>query len=83
MSLPMMLCTGRLQLQMLLRQLCELLPTDNKMHGSGDMLYSNGAIYRGSWVNGKKHGDGHYTYSNGNTFVSSGILFAGPASQSA
>lgn len=31
-------------------------------HGRGKLVYSNGDIYEGVWLNNKKHGRGKYTY---------------------
>ena len=34
----------------------------------GKMLYSNGNIYDGSWIDGKHNGYGKYIYTNGNIY---------------
>ena len=36
---------------------------DGQPHGRGEMTYSNGDTYKGSFVNGKRSGDGRLTHA--------------------
>jgi len=42
-------------------------------HGTGVMKYSDGSIYKGSWINGQKSGHGFYYSSNGDYYNGSWI----------
>lgn len=37
---------------------------ENKLHGEGRMIYSNGDVYEGQWCMGKRSGYGVLTKSN-------------------
>ena len=41
----------------------------NKMHGLGEMNYSNGDKYEGEWKDGMMHGQGTFYYKNGYKYV--------------
>ena len=34
-------------------------------HGTGTMIYEDGSIYDGEWLNDLRHGPGRYTWPNG------------------
>ena len=38
---------------------------DNKNHGLGKLIYTNGHVYEGSWQKGKRHGLGKYLWPSG------------------
>jgi hypothetical protein len=42
---------------------------NNKRHGKGKFIYTNGNIYDGSWENDMQSGEGKMVYSTGNTYI--------------
>ena len=46
-------------------------------HGEGELLYSNGRLYKGSFSNGKRHGLGFMTYANIDRNVENAIEYCG------
>lgn len=39
---------------------------NDRRHGKGLYIYSNGMLWDGDWVNGKRHGLGYTYWSSGN-----------------
>ena len=37
-------------------------------NGKGIMIYSNGRVFEGEWMNDKRNGNGYERYSNGNRY---------------
>ena len=42
---------------------------EDKLHGIGELLCSDGSRYKGRWKEGYKHGKGEYSWANGNYYV--------------
>ena len=45
-----------------------LIVNTDKRDCLGVMVYDNGRIYEGAWLNDRRHGTGFEKYSNGNTY---------------
>ncbi|TNV84245.1 hypothetical protein FGO68_gene59 [Halteria grandinella] len=46
----------------------EIEPESNKRHGKGVIVYKNGRVYEGEWLNDKRQGRGYERFANGNTY---------------
>ena len=46
----------------------ELHEETTKRHGKGVIVYNNGRVYEGIWVNDKRHVRGYELYQNGNSY---------------
>ena len=46
----------------------EIDPDNNKRHGKGVIVYKNGRVYEGEWLNDKRQGRGFERFANGNTY---------------
>jgi hypothetical protein len=44
-------------------------------NGYGEMIYSNGDIYRGPWLNNKRHGEGTYIFADSGTTYTTRMVF--------
>ncbi|PRP77228.1 hypothetical protein PROFUN_15122 [Planoprotostelium fungivorum] len=54
-------------------QMCQGTWRNNKLHGDGRRLYSDGSVYEGQFNDHKPHGLGSFEYSNGSNYTGSFI----------